>query len=56
MMFWQAGFPPGVINVVPGYGATAGAALVEHMGVHKVSFTGSTEVATTQQHTTALFI
>jgi len=40
----EAGFPPGVVNVIPGYGPTAGAALAEHMDVNKVSFTGSTEV------------
>lgn len=40
----QAGFPEGVVNIVTGYGATAGAALVEHPGVDKVSFTGSTIV------------
>jgi len=40
----EAGFPPGVVNVVPGYGPTAGAALSEHMDVNKVAFTGSTEV------------
>lgn len=37
----EAGFPPGVFNVVPGYGATAGAALAAHPGVNKMSFTGS---------------
>ena len=37
----EAGVPPGVVNIVPGYGATAGAALASHMGVDKVSFTGS---------------
>ena len=37
----EAGVPPGVINVVPGYGETAGAALAGHMGVDKVAFTGS---------------
>ncbi len=37
----EAGFPPGVFNVVPGYGATAGAALAAHTGVNKMSFTGS---------------
>lgn len=37
----EAGVPPGVINVVPGYGETAGAALAEHLGVDKVAFTGS---------------
>ncbi|MFD0668298.1 phenylacetaldehyde dehydrogenase StyD [Ramlibacter sp. MAHUQ-53] len=40
----EAGFPPGVLNVVTGDGETAGAALVRHPGVDKVSFTGSTEV------------
>ena len=37
----EAGVPPGVVNVVPGYGETAGAALAEHPGVDKVAFTGS---------------
>src|SRR5262249_9046421 len=36
----EVGFPDGVINVVPGYGPTAGAALSEHMDVDKVAFTG----------------
>ncbi len=40
----EAGFPPGVINIVPGYGETAGDALVKHRGVDKIAFTGSTEV------------
>jgi phenylacetaldehyde dehydrogenase len=40
----EVGFPAGVLNVVPGYGETAGAALAEHPGVDKVAFTGSTEV------------
>ena len=40
----EAGFPPGVINVVPGYGPTAGAAISNHPDVNKVAFTGSTEV------------
>jgi acyl-CoA reductase-like NAD-dependent aldehyde dehydrogenase len=39
----EAGFPPGALNVVPGYGETAGAALVRHPGVDKIAFTGSTE-------------
>ena len=38
----EVGFPPGVINVVPGYGHIAGQYLAEHMGVDKLSFTGST--------------
>ncbi len=37
----EAGIPPGVINVVPGYGQTAGAALAAHMDVDKIAFTGS---------------
>jgi aldehyde dehydrogenase (NAD+) len=37
----EAGLPEGVVNVVPGYGETAGAALVEHDDVDKVAFTGS---------------
>ncbi len=40
----EAGFPPGVLNVVPGFGETAGAALVRHPRVDAISFTGSTEV------------
>ena len=40
----EAGFPPGVVNIVPGYGETAGAAISRHMDVDKVAFTGSTEV------------
>lgn len=40
----EAGIPDGVVNVVPGYGETAGAALANHPDVNKVAFTGSTEV------------
>lgn len=40
----EAGFPPGVVNIVPGYGPTAGGALVESPDVSKIAFTGSTEV------------
>ncbi|KAK8657339.1 hypothetical protein V6N13_035584 [Hibiscus sabdariffa] len=39
----EAGLPAGVVNVVPGYGPTAGAALASHMQVDKLAFTGSTE-------------
>ncbi|KAG7247454.1 hypothetical protein CRUP_015122, partial [Coryphaenoides rupestris] len=39
-----AGFPPGVVNILPGFGPSAGAAVASHMGVDKVAFTGSTEV------------
>lgn len=41
----EAGFPPGVINVVPGFGPTAGAALVRHPGVDKIAFTGEGSTA-----------
>jgi len=40
----EAGFPPGVVNVLPGPGAQIGMALVRHPGVDKIAFTGSTEV------------
>jgi len=40
----EAGFPHGVVNVLSGYGPTAGAALARHPGVDKVAFTGSTAV------------
>jgi phenylacetaldehyde dehydrogenase len=40
----EAGLPNGVVNVVPGFGETAGAALAAHEGVDKIAFTGSTDV------------
>jgi len=40
----EAGFPPGVVNILTGYGETTGAALVKHPGVDKIAFTGSTAV------------
>jgi len=40
----EAGFPPGVINMIPGFGPTAGAAISKHPLIDKVAFTGSTEV------------
>ena len=40
----EAGFPEGVVNLLPGFGPTAGAAIAHHMDVDKVAFTGSTEV------------
>jgi len=43
-IFQEAGLPDGVLNIVPGYGPGAGAALVAHPGVDKIAFTGSTPV------------
>jgi phenylacetaldehyde dehydrogenase len=40
----EAGFPDGVVNIVPGFGETVGAALAAHPDVDKIAFTGSTEV------------
>jgi phenylacetaldehyde dehydrogenase len=40
----EAGFPPGVVNILTGVGEISGAALVAHPGVDKIAFTGSTEV------------
>ena len=40
----EAGFPKGVVNIIPGFGPTAGKALVTHPLVDKISFTGSTDV------------
>jgi aldehyde dehydrogenase (NAD+) len=39
----EAGFPEGVVNILPGLGPTAGAAIANHMDIDKVAFTGSTE-------------
>ncbi len=41
----KAGIPDGVINIVPGYGPTAGAAIAKHPGIDKIAFTGSGETA-----------
>lgn len=43
----EAGFPPGVINVISGFGKVAGAAISSHMDIDKVAFTGSTPVGRT---------
>ncbi len=40
----EAGIPDGVVNILPGYGPTAGAAIAAHPGIDKIAFTGSTEV------------
>ncbi|KAM8735722.1 aldehyde dehydrogenase, mitochondrial-like isoform 2-T2 [Acanthopagrus schlegelii] len=40
----EVGFPEGVVNILPGMGPSAGAAIARHMDVDKVAFTGSTEV------------
>src|SRR5579863_3172462 len=49
----EAGLPDGVVNVVPGFGETAGAALAAHDDVDKVAFTGSTEVGKLIVHAAA---
>lgn len=49
----EAGIPPGVLNVVTGFGSTAGVALTHHPGVAKVAFTGSTEVGKAIQRAAA---
>ncbi len=43
-LMMEAGMPRGVVNIVTGFGETAGAAIVEHPGVDKIAFTGSVEV------------
>ena len=43
-MVHEAGFPPGVFNLVVGYGQSVGQAISEHRGIEKVAFTGSTLV------------
>jgi phenylacetaldehyde dehydrogenase len=43
-LVFEAGIPEGVVNIVTGYGTTAGAALAAHAGINKIAFTGSTEV------------
>merc|ERR1711970_14742 len=40
----EAGFPPGVVNIINGFGPTAGAAITHSMDIDKIAFTGSTEV------------
>jgi phenylacetaldehyde dehydrogenase len=49
----EAGFPPGVLNVITGYGEEAGAALATHPRVDKIAFTGSTEVGRAIVHAAA---
>src|SRR6202044_88528 len=49
----EAGFPAGALNVVPGYGHSAGAALTRHPGVGHISFTGSVEVGRLISHAAA---
>jgi acyl-CoA reductase-like NAD-dependent aldehyde dehydrogenase len=49
----EAGFPPGVVNVVTGYGDPTGAALVAHPGVDKIAFTGSTATGRAIAHVAA---
>ena len=49
----EAGFPPGVVNVVTGWGPTVGKALAAHPGVDKIAFTGSTQVGKLIAHAAA---
>jgi phenylacetaldehyde dehydrogenase len=49
----EAGIPDGVVNIIPGYGETAGAALAAHSDVDKIAFTGSTEVGKLILHAAA---
>jgi betaine-aldehyde dehydrogenase len=49
----EAGFPDGVVNIVPGYGESAGAALASHPEIDKIAFTGSTEVGKIIAHAAA---
>src|SRR4051794_24650154 len=49
----DVGFPPGALNIVPGYGEEAGAALAAHPGIDHISFTGSPEVGTLVQRAAA---
>jgi aldehyde dehydrogenase (NAD+) len=49
----DVGFPPGALNIVPGYGEEAGAALAGHPGIDHVSFTGSPEIGTLVQQAAA---
>ena len=52
-LIMEAGFPAGVVNIVPGFGETAGAALAAHPDVDKLAFTGSTEVGKLIVHAAA---
>jgi phenylacetaldehyde dehydrogenase len=52
-LFQEAGFPPGVVNILTGFGETAGAAIAGHPDVDKVAFTGSTEVGKLIVHAAA---
>jgi phenylacetaldehyde dehydrogenase len=52
-LFQEAGFPPGVVNILTGFGETAGAAIAAHPDVDKVAFTGSTEVGKLIVHAAA---
>ncbi|MBE3594162.1 MAG: aldehyde dehydrogenase family protein [Candidatus Carbobacillus altaicus] len=49
----EAGFPPGVVNILPGFGPKAGNALLTHRGIQKISFTGSTRVGREIVHASA---
>src|SRR6201998_3592678 len=52
-LFQEAGFPPGVVNILTGFGETAGAAIAGHPDVDKAAFTGATEVGKLIVHAAA---
>jgi len=52
-LFLEAGLPEGVLNIVTGYGATAGNALINHKGIDKIAFTGSTVTGKVIAHAAA---
>jgi phenylacetaldehyde dehydrogenase len=52
-LFLEAGLPEGVLNIVTGYGATAGNALIHHKGIDKIAFTGSTVTGKVIAHAAA---
>jgi acyl-CoA reductase-like NAD-dependent aldehyde dehydrogenase len=53
MFIQEAGFPDGVVNIVPGFGESAGAALASHTDIDKIAFTGSTDVGKIIAHAAA---
>jgi aldehyde dehydrogenase (NAD+) len=52
----EVGFPPGVLNIIPGFGSTTGQALIEHPGIDKIAFTGSPATGRVIMHAAARHI